>query len=68
LLAAFPVIYSATLAVHLHVGYTDPMHLAPAFGGLAILWTALGLLFPYLAARNNEHELRWDRTLASFRA
>jgi dihydroorotate dehydrogenase len=42
------IAYDATLAVHLHVGYMSAVHLAPAFGGLALLWLALGLLFPYL--------------------
>jgi hypothetical protein len=48
LLAAGTVAYGATLYVHLHVGYTDPLHLAPALGGLALLYAALGLLWPFL--------------------
>ena len=55
--------YAATLCVHLHVGYVDPMHLAPAFGGLALLWTALALLFPYLALPSLDHEAAWERLL-----
>jgi dihydroorotate dehydrogenase len=53
------VAYDATLVVHLHVGYTDPVHLAPAFGGLALLWLALALLFPYLFTRDVAHMATW---------
>jgi dihydroorotate dehydrogenase len=53
--------YGATLAVHLHVGYTNPMHLAPAFGGLGLLWLALALLYPYMVARDANHEAAWRR-------
>ena len=59
--------YGPTLVVHLHVGYTDPMHLAPAFGGLAMLWLALGLLYPHLVARNPQHLAAWDRFLVAGR-
>jgi dihydroorotate dehydrogenase len=57
--------YGATLSVHLHVGYIDSMHLAPAFGGFAMLWLALGLLYPYLVAKNPQHTVAWDRHLAA---
>ena len=57
--------YGATLAVHLHVGYTDPMHLAPALGGLAILWLALALLYAYLVAKNPDHLAAWAHHLAA---
>jgi hypothetical protein len=29
-----------TIAVHHAVGYVDAWHLAPAYGGLAVLWLA----------------------------
>jgi dihydroorotate dehydrogenase len=51
--------YGATLAVHLHVGYTSPMHLAPAVGGLALLWLALALLAPLLATPTDAHRREW---------
>ena len=38
--------YQLTFAVHLHVGYTNSMHLAPAIAGLVLLWLSLALLYP----------------------
>jgi hypothetical protein len=58
------IAYDATLLVHFFVGYTDPLHLAPAFGGLALLWLALALLFPYLMARDASHIAAWDKLLS----
>ena len=40
--------YAAALGVHFAVGYTDPMHLLPAFAGLGVLLTGLGLSRGYL--------------------
>lgn len=57
------VAYAATLIVHLHVGYIDPLHLAPAFGGLGLLWLALALLFPYLVSRDANHVAAWTTLL-----
>jgi dihydroorotate dehydrogenase len=57
------VAYDATLLVHFCVGYTDPLHLAPAFGGLALLWLALALLFPYLFVRDAAQIAEWDKLL-----
>jgi hypothetical protein len=42
--------YGAALGVHFAVGYTDAMHLAPAFAGLALFGVALALSYPYLCA------------------
>jgi hypothetical protein len=53
------VAYDATLMIHLHVGYTDWLHLAPAFGGLALLWVALALLLPYLVLSDPHHQTNW---------
>jgi dihydroorotate dehydrogenase len=47
LTSALPA-YAAAIGVHLAVGYTNPMHLAPAFAGLALFLTALALSYPYL--------------------
>ena len=43
--------YATTLFVHHGVGYTDPLHLAPAIAGLTELWVGLGLSYPWLCAR-----------------
>jgi hypothetical protein len=56
--------YSATLAVHFEVGYTDLHHLLPALGGLALLWLALALLLPLLQPASEEHRKRWNSLLA----
>jgi hypothetical protein len=32
--------YGVTIAVHHAVGYVDGWHLAPAYGGLAVVWLA----------------------------
>jgi dihydroorotate dehydrogenase len=56
--------YLATLAVHLHVGYTSFEHLAPAFAGLGLLWLALALLGPYLRPPPPEHISRWHTLLS----
>lgn len=53
LLAASLPAYLAAIGVHLAVGYTDPMHLAPAFAGLVLFCAALGLSYPYLCAGEN---------------
>jgi dihydroorotate dehydrogenase len=42
--------YGAAIGVHLAVGYTNTMHLAPAFAGLALFSVALALSYPYLCA------------------
>jgi hypothetical protein len=42
--------YGAAIGVHLAVGYTNAMHLAPAFAGLALFSVALALSYPYLCA------------------
>ncbi len=43
LLAAGLAGYGVAICVHLQVGYTDPLHLAPALAGLAALLGGLGL-------------------------
>jgi dihydroorotate dehydrogenase len=40
--------YGAAIGVHLAVGYTNAMHLAPAFAGLALF--SLALSYPYLCS------------------
>jgi hypothetical protein len=52
LTSALPA-YAAAIGVHLAVGYTSAMHLAPAFAGLALYGAALVLAQPYLCARGN---------------
>lgn len=47
LLAGIPA-YGAAIIVHLVVGYTSLWHLAPAYGGLGLLFAGLSLLYPYL--------------------
>ncbi|MBI1901086.1 MAG: dihydroorotate dehydrogenase [Planctomycetia bacterium] len=46
--------YAAAIGVHLAVGYTDAMHLAPAFGGAAVLYAGAALSWPYLCGRGRE--------------
>jgi len=40
--------YAAAIGVHLVVGYTNWLHLLPAFGGAALLAVGLLLSYPYL--------------------
>jgi dihydroorotate dehydrogenase len=49
LTSALPA-YGAAIGVHLAVGYTNVMHLAPAFAGLALFSVALALSYSYLCA------------------
>ena len=47
LLAAAPA-YLAAIGVHFAVGYTNLLHLAPAFAGAGLFALALALSYPYL--------------------
>ncbi|HKB40602.1 MAG TPA: hypothetical protein VKD72_29520, partial [Gemmataceae bacterium] len=58
--------YAAGIGVHLAVGYTDPWHLAPAFGGAAVFVLALVLSYPYLCQRDPAHEENWKRYLGNY--
>jgi dihydroorotate dehydrogenase len=49
LLVAGVSAYAAAIIVHFAVGYTDAMHLFPAFAGLALLLVGLALSYSYLA-------------------
>jgi hypothetical protein len=60
--------YLTTLVVHLQVGYVDPMHLAPAFAGLALLWLSLSLLFPYMKPPSVSDIEQWNALLNSARS
>ncbi len=51
LLAAGLSAYAAAIGVHYAVGYTDVMHLLPAFGGLVLFLVGLGLSCSYLCGR-----------------
>jgi dihydroorotate dehydrogenase len=46
--------YTAAIVVHLAVGYTNPWHLAPAFGGAAFLLLGLALAYPSLCRPQEE--------------
>jgi dihydroorotate dehydrogenase len=59
LTSALPA-YAAAIGVHLAVGYTDAMHLAPAFAGVALFLAALALSYPYLCGREAA-QVEWDR-------
>jgi hypothetical protein len=48
LLIAGVAAYAAAIGVHYAVGYTNLMHLLPAFGGLGLLLLGLGLSYSYL--------------------
>jgi dihydroorotate dehydrogenase len=54
LLAAGVPAYAAAIGVHLVVGYTDLMHLTPAFTGAGLFALGLALSRPYLC--HSEHE------------
>lgn len=43
--------YAVAIAVHHAVGYDNLMHLAPAYGGLAIVWLAAAASHAYLCDR-----------------
>lgn len=43
--------YLVAIAVHHSVGYVDAWHLAPAYGGLALLWLAAAASRPFLCGR-----------------
>jgi hypothetical protein len=45
--------FAAAIGVHLAVGYTDPLHLMPAFLGLGLFGLGLFLAYPYLAGRGS---------------
>ncbi len=51
--------YAPAIAVHLVVGYTDGMHLLPAFLGLGVFLLALALSRPYLCKPASELEAEW---------
>jgi dihydroorotate dehydrogenase len=50
LLIAGLAAYAAAVGVHYAVGYTNPMHLLPAFTGLGLFSLGLGLSYSYLCA------------------
>ena len=60
LLAGVPA-YGAAIFVHLAVGYTSLWHLAPAYGGLGLLFAGLSLLYPYLGRTSDSLTDEWKR-------
>ena len=46
--------YLAAIGVHFAVGYTNPMHLLPAFSGFGIFVLGLTLSYPHLCAKDGE--------------
>ena len=59
LLTAGVLGYIPAIAVHLAVGYTDGMHLLPAFAGLGLHLLGLALSHPYLCKSASELEAAW---------
>ncbi len=59
LLPAGALGYVPAIAVHLAVGYTDGMHLLPAFVGLGVFLLGLALSRPYLCKPASELETEW---------
>ena len=45
--------YTAAIGVHYAVGYTNLMHLLPAFGGLGLFLLGLALSYPFLCGKSN---------------
>jgi hypothetical protein len=64
LLAAGAAGYIPAIAVHLAVGYTDGMHLLPAFLGFGGMMLALALAQPYLCRPADALKADWDRVTA----
>ncbi|MEI8382101.1 MAG: hypothetical protein WCJ09_18365 [Planctomycetota bacterium] len=60
LLSGIPA-YGAAIVVHLAVGYTSLWHLAPAYGGLGLLFAGLSLLYPYLGRCDARLKDEWER-------
>ena len=52
--------YAAAITVHLVVGYHDPWHLAPAFGGLFLFSLGLFLSYPFLVGNNRQLDQDWQ--------
>jgi dihydroorotate dehydrogenase len=50
--------FGAAIGIHLVVGYSSPLHLAPAFAGLALFVAAMALSHPYLCATGAEPRVR----------
>lgn len=46
--------YTCAIGVHFHVGYVDWHHLLPAFAGLWLLLTGLGLSHKWLTAKDHQ--------------
>jgi dihydroorotate dehydrogenase len=61
LLAAGVAGYTPAIAVHLAVGYTNGMHLLPAFLGLGGHLLGLALAQPYLCRTVADLQAEWDR-------
>lgn len=62
-LAGIPA-YTATIGIHLAVGYHSPWHLAPAFAGLGLFATAMALSYPYLCGADPVLDAAWERRRA----
>jgi dihydroorotate dehydrogenase len=56
--------YGPTLGVHYVIGYHSPWHLAPAWAGLALFLTAMGLSYPHLAGADPALEEEWRQRRA----
>jgi len=54
--------YVPAIVVHFAVGYTDGMHLLPAFVGLGVFLLGLALSRPYLCKPVSELETEWARS------
>jgi hypothetical protein len=52
--------YLPAIGVHVVVGYTDGMHLLPAFAGLGVFLLGLGLSRPYLCKSDAELGAGWS--------
>jgi dihydroorotate dehydrogenase len=61
-LVAVVLAYTAAIAVHLVVGYTDLWHLTPAYGGLAVFLLGQALSYPFLC-RPGATPQEWRRFL-----
>jgi dihydroorotate dehydrogenase len=59
-LVAVVLAYAAAIAVHLVIGYTDPLHLLPAYGGLAVFLLGMALSYPLLC-RPGATPAEWAR-------
>ncbi len=59
------IIYLATIAGHLEVGYLSRKYLMSAYGGLAVLWLGAVLCYPFMCGGDVGHDAFWQELIRS---